>query len=151
MKAFQFRLDQALRWRATQAGLAKSKVATAVGSLSGLQNELASLRSHLRGGAHDVETGAPGLSLETWAIYLKRARLEITLTETRIREAERNLGEQLRVLAEANRKVRLLENLKRSERTHWNAELDRELDKFSGEAFLVRYNRESSRARSSGG
>jgi hypothetical protein len=47
--------------------------------------------------------------------------------------------------------MRLLENLKQSERNHWNAELDRELDQSSGEAFLVRYNRESSRARSSGG
>jgi flagellar export protein FliJ len=151
MKAFQFRLDQALRWRATQADLAKAKVAAAVGNLSKLQGDLESLRTRLNGDARDVMTGTPGLSLETWAAYSKRARREMTLIEKQIGEAERTLGEQLRALAEANRKVRLLENLKQSERTHWNAELDRELDKFSGEAFLVRYNRESSRARSSGG
>jgi capsule polysaccharide export protein KpsE/RkpR len=151
MKAFQFRLDQALRWRATQADLAKAKVAAAAGHLSGLQAQLESQRIQVSGDARDVVTGAAGLSLETWAAYLKKARREMILIEKQIREAERNLGEQLRLVVEANRKVRLLENLKQSERTHWNAELDRELDTFSGEAFLVRYNRESSRARSSGG
>ena len=151
MKAFHFRLDQALRWRATQADLAKAKVAAAAGRLSELQSQLESRRLQLAGDARDVATGTPGLSLETWAAWLKRARREMTLIGQQISEAERNLGEQLRLVVEANRKVRLLENLKQSERTHWNAELDRELDEFSGEAFLVRYNRESSRARSSGG
>ena len=151
MKAFQFRLDQALRWRATQADLAKAKVAAAAGQLSGLQCQLELRRNRLSGSARDLTTGAPGLSLEAWPAYLKKARGEMTLIEKQIREAERNLGEQLRLLVEANRKVRLLENLKQSDRTYWNAELDRELDQFSGEAFLVRYNRESSRARSSGG
>jgi capsule polysaccharide export protein KpsE/RkpR len=151
MKAFQFRLDQALRWRATQADLARAKVAAVAGQLSGLQGQMESLRIQLSGGARDVVRGTDGLSLETWAAYLKKARREMTLIEKQIREAERSLGEQLRLLVEANRKVRLLENLKQSERNHWNAELDRELDKSSGEAFLIRYNRESSRARSSGG
>jgi hypothetical protein len=151
MKAFQFRLDQALRWRATQADLAKAKVAAAAGQLSGLQCQLELRRTQLSGDARDLTTTAAGLSLEAWPAYLKKVRREMTLIEKEIREAERKLGEQLSLLVEANRKVRLLENLKQSERTHWTAELDRELDKFSGEAFLVRYNRESSRARSSGG
>ncbi len=151
MKAFQFRLDRALRWRATQADLAKAKVTGAAGHLSGLQSELESLRNQLLSDAREITTAPARSSLEAWAAYSKRARREMTLLEKQIRDAERELGERLRVLVEANRKVRLLENLKQSERTHWNAELDRELDKFSGEAFLVRYNRESSRARSSGG
>ena len=151
MKAFQFRLDQALRWRATQADLAKAKVAAAAGQLSGLQRQLESGRIQLSGDAHDLTSRAAGLSLEAWPAYLKKARREMTLIEKQIREADQNLGEQLRILVEANRKVRLLEKLKQSERTHWNTELDRELDKFSSEAFLARYNRETSRARSSGG
>ena len=151
MKAFQFRLEQALRWRATQADLAKAKVAAAAGQLTGLQRQLESRQIQLSGDARDLTTRAAGLSLEAWPAYLKKTRREMTLIEKEMREAERKLGEQLRALVEANRKVRLLENLKQSERTHWNAELDRELDQFSGEAFLVRYNRESIRARSSGG
>ena len=152
MKAFQFRLDQALRWRATQADIEKAKVAAAAGRVSTLQTELEKRRNCLTAGAKDlIRTGVAGPELEGWAAYSKRARRDMVQIEKHLTEAERALGEQLRALVEANRRVRLIENLKHAEQARWTAELDREMEAFSGEAVLVRYNRESRRARSSGG
>lgn len=151
MKAFRFRLDQALRWRTTQADLEKEKLSAAAGKVSALQRELEGRRGLLSAGARDLTAGNIGPALEAWAAYSKMARREIAQIEKGLREAERELGEQLRLLVDANRKVRLLDNLKQSAQTHWNAELNRELEAFSSEASLVRYNRESMRARSSGG
>lgn len=151
MKAFRFRLEQALRWRCAQADLEKSRTAAVAARVSAVQTQLESRRNELSAAARDLAAGAPGAALESWTAYSRRLRREIADNEKQLKEAERALGEQLRLLAEARRKVRLLENLKQSGQADWNAELDRELEAFAGEAFLIGYNRESRRARSSGG
>jgi len=151
MKAFHFRLDQALRWRGTQADLGKARVSEAVTRLSALQKDLEVRRGQMAAGSLDLVSGATGAALGHWTAYVRRSHREIAELEKRLQEAERQFGECMRILVDANRKVRLLENLKLTARTRWDAAVDRELEAFAGEAFLVGYNRESRRARSSGG
>jgi flagellar export protein FliJ len=151
MKNFRFRFDQALRWRSAQVDAAKTKVAAAANRLSTLRAELESLENEWRAGANHLSSGASGPDLQSWAVYSRRVRADLAAIGKQIQDAERTLGEELGALVEADRKLRLLENLKQTERTRWNADFDRETETFSGDAFLVRYNRESTRARSSGG
>jgi shikimate kinase len=98
MKAFRFRLEQARRWRATQADIEKAKVAAAAARVSALQTEREVRRSWLDDGARQMSTGANGPALEAWASYAKRVRREVAQIEKHLREAERALGEQLRAL-----------------------------------------------------
>ena len=151
MKTFQFRLDQALRWRSTQADLAKARMAAAMTRISTLQTELDLRRKQLNDATSEVHSGGPGFIMGTWNVWSRRLRREIGQIQKFLETAERLLGEEMRILVEANRKVRLLENLKNSGQKRWSAELDREAEAFASEAFLVGYNRESKRARSSGG
>jgi hypothetical protein len=76
--------------------------------------------------------------LQNWPAYLRRVKREKTGVEKQLREAERLLGEQVRLLVEANRKVRLLEKLRENTAQQWNADMQRELEAFASDAFLGR-------------
>jgi flagellar export protein FliJ len=141
MKAFHFRLEQALRWRTAQADLEQANTSRAAARVSALQKEIESCRDELAQSARETAAGGEGSALESWAVYSRRLRTKIGALEKQLHEAESQLGERLRILVEANRKVKLLGNLKQTGRAHWTAELDRQLDEFAGEAFLAAYNR----------
>jgi flagellar export protein FliJ len=151
MRTFQFKLEQVVRWRRTQAELERSKTALAVAGVSKIQNELESARNKLATSARDLAAGGSGEELETWSAFSRRLSREIAAIGKRLEEAERALGGQMRKMAEADRRLKLVENLRQAARERWTAEHDRALEAFAAEAFLVGYNRESSRARSSGG
>jgi len=139
MKAFQFRLDQALRWRATQLDLEKSRVSLAAQRLQELRAEIEARRAELSDGAGQLSvSGGTGSSLVLWAGFAERARRQIKDLESRATQAEQALSAQLQVVTEANRKVQLLENLKQSEQNKWQAEFNRELEAFAGESYLFR-------------
>ena len=139
MKAFRFRLDQALRWRATQRDLEKSRVAVAAKVLNELRAEIETLRRSLTGGSLELSTaGTTGESLASWAAYTEHTVRRIKELETKALKAEQALAAQMSLLTEANRKVRLLENLRHSELDHWNAEFNRELEAFAAETYLFR-------------
>ena len=76
--------------------------------------------------------------METWAAYARRTRREMAGLEKQLRDAERFLGEQMRSLVEANRKVRLLEKLRENAVEKWTADMIRELDTLASDAFLGR-------------
>ena len=139
MKAFHFRLDQALRWRGTQLDLEKSRVSLAAQRLQELRAEIETRRAELSDGAGQFSaSGGTGSSLTLWAGFTERARGQIKDLENSATQAEQALNAQLQLLTEANRKVQLLENLKQSEQSKWHAEFNRDLEAFAGESFLFR-------------
>jgi flagellar export protein FliJ len=152
MKAFRFRLDQALRWRATQRDLAKSQVAAAAKLLRELREEIDARRNSLTTGAQAFSTnGATGESLSSWASFTEHTVRRIRDLELHVRKAEQALAAQMQLLAEANRKVQLLENLRHRQLDHWNADFNRELEAFAAETFLFRLQSRGVWARSSAG
>ena len=139
MKAFRFRLEQAQRWRATQRDLEKSRVAAAAKILNQLRADIETLRTSLTGGSIELSTaGTTGESLASWAAYTEHTVRRIKELETQGQKAEQSLAAQMSLLTEANRKVQLLENLRHSEISHWNAEFNRELEAFAAETYLFR-------------
>ncbi len=139
MKAFRFRLEQAQRWRATQRDLEKSRVAAAAKILSELRKEIEALRLGLSGGAAELSAqGTNGESLASWAAYTEHTVRRIKKLETAAQKAVQSLDAQMKLLTEANRKVQLLENLRHSELSHWNADFNRELEAFAAETYLFR-------------
>jgi flagellar export protein FliJ len=138
MKAFTFRLEQALRWRATQGDLAKTSVAAAAGRLSVLEADLESRRSDLSAAASRVSEGPTGGALEAYARFKERSHARIRNLEGQVLLAQRTFTLEMNRLVEANKKLRVLENLKGEAQGRWRREFDRELADFADESFLAR-------------
>ena len=138
MKAYQFRLDQALRWRETQAGLQRARVAAAVGRQSEIDRALENERASLTAASSGIVDNPAGYSLQSFAAFRDRTRARIRDLEGQALVARRNVGLEMTSLVEATRKVRVLENLKQADQTRWRRDLDRELAAFADEAFLSR-------------
>ncbi len=150
MKTFRFRLDSALRWRAAQNDLAKSRVAAAARRLLDLRGEIDALRTGLKDGSGQLTPVASGSALQLWNAYTARTLRRIAELEKAAHKAGQDLTAQTQALLEANRKLRLVENLERTSRAEWRSDFNRELEAFAGEAFLGRL-QSRERARSSGG
>ncbi len=138
MKAFRFRLEQALRWRKAQAEQLKATAAAAADRVSALNADLEARELRLRADSEGLTQTPDTEGFQNWAAYLRRAKRESAGVEKQLREADRLLGEQMRLLVEANRKVRLLEKLRENAAGRWNAEMQREIEAFASEAFLGR-------------
>ena len=150
MKAFSFRLDPALRWRATQLDLEKAAVAAAAKRLSDIRAVLVSLRAGLDDSTRQIGPVSTGSALEILSAYTGKIRRQIAECETGAKRAEQDLAARTLLMLDANRKLHLIESLKKSAQTEWRGEFNRELEAFAGEAFLGRL-QSKKRARSSGG
>ncbi|MGA2711765.1 MAG: hypothetical protein ABSG41_01560 [Bryobacteraceae bacterium] len=138
MKAFSFRLDQALRWRETQVRARKSHVAAAAGHVGAIQSLLDSTRAEAASGAEQIVREPTGIALASYAGFIDKSRSRIRGLETNRAAAQRALALEMDRLADANRKLRLLENLKRTKQSLWHKEFDSELGAFADETFLYR-------------
>jgi hypothetical protein len=138
MKAFTFRLEHALRWRETQVGLQKSRVAVSAGRVAEIEATLDALRSELSIAAAGIIDGPTGIALESYSRFHERSSARIRDFEAQALAAQRALVLEMNTLIEAGQKVRLLENFKQSEQGCWRREFDRELVAFADEAFRSR-------------
>ena len=136
MKAFSFRLEQALRWRGTQVAAQQARVAGAAAQRSTIEALLKSARAEAAGGAADLIREPTGFPLSSYAAFSARSRARICQLEADLAAAERALAAERDLLVAANRKLRLIENLKQGAQQRWRHEFDRELAAFADEAFL---------------
>jgi hypothetical protein len=142
MKAFHFRLDPALRWRATQLLIEQENLSRISGHLTVLQTELMAKHTELR--ANSAELAATGsAAFASWSSYVDRSYKQIRALEDQLRQGRKAQALQTRKMVDAHQKVRVLENLKQEEHAGWTLELNRETEAFAGEAFLARLQRES--------
>ena len=140
MKAFTFRLAQALRWREAQVQTSKSRVAAAAAHASGISATLDARRAEVASGAEQIVREPTGIALAAYAGFLNKSRVQIRDLEKILATADRAFESEMQLLVDANRKLRLLENLERTEENHWRKEFDRELAAFADESFLCRQN-----------
>lgn len=138
MKAFSFRLEQALRWRAAQVDRVKTSAAAAAGRLAGIEAELESQRSELSTAAVRILDRPTGGALESYARFKEKSSVRVRDLEERLLAAQRALTLEMNRLIEANQRLRLLENFKHASQGRWRKEFDRELADFADEAFLCR-------------
>ncbi len=150
MKAFRFRLDSALRWRGAQNDIEKARVAVIAKRLADLRRALETRHKDLREASGQLGPVSDGSALAILNEYSLRTRRQIVELEKVVAKAEVELAAQTKVMLEANRKLRLVENLKENAKTEWQQEFGRELEAFAGETFLGRL-QSVKRARSSSG
>src|SRR5580693_598836 len=104
MKAFAFRLEQALRWRETQVRLQKSRVAAAAGRLAEIEAIFHARRSELSIAAAGIVDCPTGSVLEFYAGFKEKARARIRDSEAQALAAQRTLALEMNRLIEANQK-----------------------------------------------
>lgn len=151
MKAFQFRLDQVLKWRSSQVDVEKGRLAVALARAAELRRHINALESQLRTGALGYHGGTTGVELGVWGTFYKTTRQQIAELESQAREAEAALTACRASLVEADRRLRLLQNLRQIRYDRWIADWNRELEAFAAESFLAKLQLEKGRARSSSG
>jgi len=144
VKAWQFRLEAALRWRGTQFRVAQESAAAAARRLTAIEEEIGALYGALRrGGSELVPSGSA--AFHTWDAYVNRARRRIAFLEGELWKARGEVSAAKQKVVEAHRGVRTLENLRESQREEWVLAFNREIDAFADEAFSARLARARAR------
>ncbi|HEX4134891.1 MAG TPA: hypothetical protein VHY84_09800 [Bryobacteraceae bacterium] len=138
MKAFTFRLEQALRWRETQVNLRKARVAVAAARLTEIEALREARKTEMLTAAAGIVDGSTGAGLASYAGFREKARAAIRDAEARTVVAQRTLALEMSGLMEARRQLRLLEKLRHAAEIRWQQDFDRELSAFADEAFLSR-------------
>lgn len=151
MKAFLFRLDQVLKWRASQVDVEKGKLATAAARIADLRRDVIILEKLLASEAAGYLQGTTGSELNLWAAFQARTRKQIDNLRGKEQAVEKELIACRQSLVEADRRLKLLENLKQTRHDRWLADWNRELEAFAAESFLSKLQLENARARSSSG
>ncbi|HVX66552.1 MAG TPA: hypothetical protein VHA11_08120 [Bryobacteraceae bacterium] len=143
MQRFRFRLASVLKWRGLQLELEQSKLETLFAERNRCQAELARLEA-CRSEADRILTGPSIDSQQLAALDSHRAALKRSREKTRSSEAdcERRIATQRAAVAEAERRVRLLERLQQRRREEWDLEAARELETLASETFLAKWVRE---------
>jgi len=142
MQNFAFRLDRILRWRQEQFEAEEARLGTILAERERMETARNKLRKARDGAVDDLLTAGPMDGLELAALGGFRARLEKELetSSRQLQEVGRRLAAQKTRVVDAQRRVRLLEKLRRRKLDEWQTTLDREQQNFAGEAFLARWN-----------
>ena len=141
MKAFRFPLERVLDWRQMQLGMERSKIQTIANRIQQLDNRRRTLAAERSLAEREVlqATTLEGQDLARIAAFqLHVGNEELTIAETR-GKCEHELTAQREKLIEAQRQVKLLQNLRDKRLTRWSADLAREQEQFAGEAYLARW------------
>jgi branched-subunit amino acid aminotransferase/4-amino-4-deoxychorismate lyase len=138
VKAFTFRLEQALRWRETQVSLQKSRVAGAAGRLAEIAATLEAQRADLANAADRIVEEPTGAALASYAGFKQKSRARIGDLEAQALISQRTVTLEMNRLIEATQRARLLEHLKQAGQDQWRRRFDRELSASADEAFLCR-------------
>lgn len=139
MKAFSFRLEQARRWRASQVDLERARVSAAAARLDAIRNSIEQAQNQLSGGSAVLSTTSQnGGTLAAWNAFETSMRAKIVRLTASRAVAEAELQTALNQLVEADRRLKLLDNLKAQRHAVWAEEAARELETFAAESFLGR-------------
>lgn len=137
MQAFSFRLEQVRRWRQTEVSLQESRVAAAEAKVAQIRGAAEARRGELA--AAHIGGNADGADLRAYADFRQRTEARIRELEGQAVVAQRAAATEMTRLVDANRKMKLIENLKQRARTAWTQQFERELSAFADETFLNRY------------
>ena len=150
MKKFEFRLERVERWRALQMQLQEEKARKAAVLLETARGEALAMANLRRTSAAQIQTGGETTALASYPGFVQKLGREIQAANNNVMRLESATNAEKRRLLEMHRGVRLLERLHENRRQEWQAEVDRENERFAGEVFLGRV-QSKLRARSSGG
>jgi hypothetical protein len=159
VKAFQFRLEQARRWRSAQLVIQEGKVSAAGAAVARLQARIDNITLAIRSSAAVIREYPLGEVLGAHSDFCRQAGRQMRDFEQQHSEARRVLNVEMDHLIQARRRLRLIEGLRDAERTRWEKAFEKETADFADESYLGKLQaarnratiKDTARARSSGG
>ena len=143
MRRFQFRLDSVLGWRTVELDLAKGRLEQLFTERRRCDEDARAIEARQRESAQLIAAktldGQQLAALSYHRHYLEREAAR--MAAQRADCAKRIAAQQQRV-AEAERKVRLLERLRERRLAEWTLEFNREMEALASETFLSKWARE---------
>ena len=141
MKAFHFQFDRVREWRAQQFEMEKGQLQKLFGERNRLEARRHSLdRERLEEGRRVLGAGSAVaeelVALDAYTRWVKdeaRRLLEAEAATTQ------RIGAQQQRVAEASRRVELLDRLKQKRLSEWRFEFDREQESLAGELYLAKW------------
>jgi len=141
MKAFRFPLDRALHLRRLQLELEQAKLQQLARDRDQLDLRATAIRSDAAR-TRAASTSQPQISsIELAALpgYQTGVRNRLSKLDGQKRDILKRIEDQRRVTLEAERKVKLLEQLREKRYADWSALMNREQEAFAAEAYLARW------------
>lgn len=145
MRAFEFPLRHALKWRRTQLDLEENKMRQLAGNLEEMALAAVKLDMVKARAEAAVRQAAVVEAGDLWSLAAYRQRMLAELQALALRRAacERQLAAQRQKVLEAQRQCRLLEKLEQRRHAEWRKAADREMESLAAESFLARWNRQA--------
>jgi hypothetical protein len=138
VKNFEFKLQQALRWRELQLDLQKARLAAATAARFRAEAEIAARREEAHREHILVRHMETGAAFDAYAGFRARTQQSIEILEKQAVAARKaEAGEMIR-LREADRKAQLLERMRDTQLVQWRKDYEKETEAFAAEAFLWR-------------
>ncbi|MGH9559147.1 MAG: hypothetical protein ACRD30_07890 [Bryobacteraceae bacterium] len=143
MKKFSFPLGRVKDWRETQARIEESKLERLYAELRAIDAQDAVLREQRSQSEKSVLSASANTALELSALhsFCRFAVAEHTRLEHARADCAKRIAAQIQAVASRRRDVKLLERLKDQRLARWQADLSREIDAESDEAFLAKWSR----------
>jgi hypothetical protein len=147
VKAFSFRLEQALRWRSAQSTLQEARVSAAGAVVARIQAQLDALQEQLRLSALQIRQTPTGEALNAHAEFNRHAERHIREFGKQLHDARRKLSAEMSLLIQARRRLQLIEDDKEVSRERWQKEFEKETADFADESHLGKQQAEKARLR----
>ena len=147
MKRFHFSLAAVKEFRKTKLELAEAALAEANSERAAKERESSRLATE-RSRAHNSvlrQTSVNAAELAALESYQKFLRRESQRAAEEIFQASQRVHGRQQGVIEAQRQLRLLENLEVRQRAEWQKSVDRELEQMAGELHLAAMARRSKR------
>lgn len=145
MKKFEFRLQDALRWRDMQLQLERAKLQKLLGEEQRLKNDLQALAEERHAAVSELQTAKQlqAVDLRAVSTYLIGADARSHMLRQQIAKAAGPIQQQRQSVLKAERNVRLLEKLRESRYLEWKHAFDEEIELIAEESWLAANFRES--------
>ena len=141
MKQFRFELDRVLDWRRQQLELERQKLLGVAARGRAFESELVETRAsqhQARQAPAGEILGSQLAARDQWIRFLASEERRI---EALVAECAREVERQRQAMIEAQRKVRLLEKLRKKRLADWRTAFDKEQEDLAQELYLARWNR----------
>ena len=140
MKRFEFRLDRVLEWRQTELDLELAGLGRLTAEAQAIDRRRAEVEAERSAAEQSLVSSTTVEAQQLAALDAFRAwalQERVRLVQART-ACETRIGEQRQRVLEARRRLRLLEKLKGTRKSEWEAEFSRETENLAGELYLAR-------------
>jgi hypothetical protein len=140
MRRFQFRLDSVLGWRTVELEIEEGRLEQLFAERRNWDAQALAVEDGRRDAARVLTAETlDGQQLAAFSFHRRHLEREAGRIAGRRADCEKRIALQQRKVAEAERKIRLLERLKERRLAEWTIEFNRELEAQASETFLSKW------------